>query len=185
MCLATQNSHLHARLDNPPALSHCRLKKGETFYPHPMIASRHVYPPHKHLSGLRWEGIPWFKNSGGVANVMARARNQISDAAMEAYGGGQYPLLFTPFADNGNMLEPNEIAKRHPVCGDNPNAQLVSAALNVQWLFMAYWSGRLLWLAAFSRVRNVFKMNRAHLTWRYLFPPAPVRLAAGRAIGTR
>ena len=38
---------------------------------------------------------------------------------METYGGRDvYPLLHTPFADNGNMMEPNEIAKRHFVCGD-------------------------------------------------------------------
>ena len=75
-----------------------------------------------------FDGAPWGYNSGGVGRTMGRGTKNISAATIKKYGEGQYPLLFTPFADNGNMLEPQEVSKRHFVCGD---PRIVRSAMNV------------------------------------------------------
>ena len=61
--------------------------------------------------------------------MQERAAAKISETVIEKYGGSfdRFPLLYTPFADNGNALEPNEVAVRHYTCGDSP----VSAAWRV------------------------------------------------------
>ena len=63
--------------------------------------------------------------------VVSQGKQLINAATLEAVGGyRRFPLHRTPFADNGNMLEPNEVAKRHHICGD---PYLVRAVLAIRW----------------------------------------------------
>ena len=65
--------------------------------------------------------------------MIFRGKTEISAATLASLGGHRtFPLIRTPYADNGNMLEPNEVAKRHAICGD---PKLVRAVLNVQWQY--------------------------------------------------
>ena len=76
-----------------------------------------------------YEGRPHYFNSGGLGRVRRRGNQNIDPEVLEAHGGaGAYPLHHVPLAENGNMVESNEIAKRHFVCGD-PRG--VSAELDV------------------------------------------------------
>ena len=55
----------------------------------------------------------------GPAAVVERAKANTSPNVLAEYGGGDmYPLFFGKFAENGNYLEPDEIAVRHGICGD-------------------------------------------------------------------
>ena len=117
--------------NRPTPTSLRRLEPLETNLTAPLgHDTRHVSARQKHLS-LQLddlEGAPWVYSSGGVNQVRERAREEVDPAVMEEYGGYDvFPLLWTPFAENGNMLEPNEIAKRHYPCGD---PRIVRAALN-------------------------------------------------------
>lgn len=73
--------------------------------------------------------VPFAYAAGGIKRIMGRAEDETSKAALEEYGidGLDYfPLYYTPFAANGNYMEPNSIAVRHSVCG---GPRLVSAFL--------------------------------------------------------
>lgn len=55
----------------------------------------------------------------GPAAVVERAKANTDPEVLAMYGGGDiYPLSFGDFAENGNYLEPDEIAVRHGICGD-------------------------------------------------------------------
>ena len=79
-----------------------------------------------HLSNFEhFENRETAYNSGGTSAVRNRGKAEINAAVQEAHGGsGAFPLIYTPSAANGNMLESNEIAKRHFVCGDPPNVSV-------------------------------------------------------------
>ncbi|CAN0252453.1 unnamed protein product, partial [Ectocarpus fasciculatus] len=65
------------------------------------------------------EFCPHCYNARGPKFVKQRAIDNVDSTTLDAYGGGEeFPLYFGDFADNGNYLETNEIAKRHGVCGD-------------------------------------------------------------------
>lgn len=66
------------------------------------------------------EYCPHCYNSRGPGPVKARsAANTEAAAALEWLGGAdEFPLTFGRFADNGNYLEPDEVAVRHGICGD-------------------------------------------------------------------
>lgn len=53
------------------------------------------------------------------------------------YGGGEFPLLYTKFAANGNYLEPEGIAVRHGVCGD---PEQVRGTLSVSVIYVSVMS---------------------------------------------
>ncbi|CAM9628030.1 unnamed protein product, partial [Hapterophycus canaliculatus] len=88
------------------------------------------FPESRMYSYSRWGGkngnyfpeietAPFSFNSGGVKRVQARAKAEVDETVLNDHGGGEvYPLLHGDFAANGNMLESDEIAKRHFVCGD-------------------------------------------------------------------
>lgn len=81
-----------------------------------MSSKKHV-PPRRDFPDI--ENAPYSFNAGGVKRVQARAYDKVSAEVMEAHGGGEvFPLLYADFADNGNMLESEEMSKRHGVCGD-------------------------------------------------------------------
>ncbi|CAB1100464.1 unnamed protein product [Ectocarpus sp. CCAP 1310/34] len=62
---------------------------------------------------------PHCYNARGPDYVKERAKAKTDPAVLNEYGGGdEYPLYFGDFADNGNYLETDEIAKRHGICGD-------------------------------------------------------------------
>ena len=62
---------------------------------------------------------PFAYAAGGVLAVRTRAQNETDPAVLAQYGGGWlFPLYHTGFAENGNYLEPEEIAVRKGVCGD-------------------------------------------------------------------
>ena len=95
----------------------------KTNLPYPMLTSHHAAARHNHLSEDEYfENAPYIYASGGVGGIPERARAKISEAVIEKYGGyDRFPLsLYTPFADNGNVLEPDELAERHYICGDPP-----------------------------------------------------------------
>ena len=57
--------------------------------------------------------------------VQQRAKNETDPAVLAKHGeGGKFPLYYSDLAENGNYLEPEEIAVRKGVCGD---PRLVSA----------------------------------------------------------
>lgn len=65
------------------------------------------------------EYCPHCYNARGPKYVKERAVNNIDPAVLDAYGGpNEFPLYYAEFADNGNYLEPDEIAVRHGICGD-------------------------------------------------------------------
>ncbi|CAM9584467.1 unnamed protein product, partial [Ectocarpus sp. 8 AP-2014] len=68
-------------------------------------------------------------NAQGPESVKARARANTDPDVLKEYGNGEWPLKWASKAENGNVLEPNEIAKRHGVCGD-PN---VAASESDNW----------------------------------------------------
>lgn len=47
-----------------------------------------------------------------------RAEDNTDPAELEKYGKGEFPLLYTPFAANGNYMETDKLSVRHGVCGD-------------------------------------------------------------------
>ena len=47
-----------------------------------------------------------------------RAEDLTDPEELKKYGGGEFPLLYTPFASNGNYLETDLLSVRHGVCGD-------------------------------------------------------------------
>ncbi|CAM9620047.1 unnamed protein product [Ectocarpus fasciculatus] len=62
---------------------------------------------------------PHCYNARGPKFVKERAKAKTDPAVLDEYGGGdEFPLYFGDFADNGNYLETDEIAKRHGICGD-------------------------------------------------------------------
>ena len=61
---------------------------------------------------------PHCYNAKGPERTRERAEALTDPAILEMYGGGEFPLLYTEFAENGNYLEPQEISVRHGVCGD-------------------------------------------------------------------
>ena len=61
---------------------------------------------------------PHCYNARGPEHTRERAEKLTDPAILDMYGGGEFPLLYTDFAENGNYLEPEEIAVRHGVCGD-------------------------------------------------------------------
>lgn len=72
------------------------------------------------------ENAPYAYNAGGVKAVQDRAEAETDPGVLAMYGAGdQFPLYYGVLAENGNYLEPEEIAKRHGVCGD---PRLVSVA---------------------------------------------------------
>ncbi|CAM9378424.1 unnamed protein product, partial [Ectocarpus sp. 8 AP-2014] len=84
------------------------------------------------------EFCPHCYNARGPKYVKQRAYDNVDSATLDAYGGGEeFPLYFGDFADNGNYLETNEIAKRHGVCGDpEQNADEgtnVYSTANINW----------------------------------------------------
>ena len=61
---------------------------------------------------------PYAYNSGGIKMTIDRAGEKAS-AAVERYGGkDMWPPYQEDPAPNGNMIEPNDIAKRFNICGD-------------------------------------------------------------------
>lgn len=70
--------------------------------------------------GIGTSDCPAFMNAKGPEAVKARALANTDPDVLEEYGNGEWPLKWASKAENGNFLEPNEIAKRHGVCGD-PN----------------------------------------------------------------
>ncbi|CAN0394644.1 unnamed protein product, partial [Ectocarpus sp. 12 AP-2014] len=84
------------------------------------------------------EFCPHCYNARGPKYVKQRAKDNVDSATLDAYGGGEeFPLYFGDYADNGNYLETNEIAKRHGVCGDpEQNADEgtnVYSTANINW----------------------------------------------------
>lgn len=62
---------------------------------------------------------PHCYNARGPKYVKQRSIDKIDPAILDEYGGGvDFPLYFGEFAENGNYLETDEIAKRHGICGD-------------------------------------------------------------------
>lgn len=62
---------------------------------------------------------PFAYNAGGVNAIRRRAENETDAAVLAEHGGGNvFPLYFSDLAENGNYLEPEEIAVRKGVCGD-------------------------------------------------------------------
>ncbi|CAM9912712.1 unnamed protein product, partial [Laminaria digitata] len=61
---------------------------------------------------------PHCYNAKGPKATRARAKAKTDPATLTMYGGGEFPLLYSDFADNGNYLEPQGISARHGVCGD-------------------------------------------------------------------
>eukprot|EP00904_Undaria_pinnatifida_P004815 jgi/Undpi1/1463/HiC_scaffold_11.g04854.m2 len=61
---------------------------------------------------------PHCYNARGPEHTRERAEELTDPAILDMYGGGEFPLLYTELAENGNYLEPEEIAVRHGVCGD-------------------------------------------------------------------
>lgn len=47
-----------------------------------------------------------------------RAEEHTDPEELKKYGGGEFPLLYTEFAENGNYLETEKLSVRHGVCGD-------------------------------------------------------------------
>lgn len=70
--------------------------------------------------GTGTSACPAFMNAKGPESVKDRAIAKTDPGVLEDYGNGEWPLKWCPQADNGNYLEPDEIAKRHGICGD-PN----------------------------------------------------------------
>eukprot|EP00903_Cladosiphon_okamuranus_P006097 g6007.t1 len=65
------------------------------------------------------EYCPHCYNARGPKYVKQRAVDNVDPAVLDAYGGpNEFPLYNSEFADNGNYLEPDEIAVRHGFCGD-------------------------------------------------------------------
>ncbi|CAM9538431.1 unnamed protein product, partial [Choristocarpus tenellus] len=68
------------------------------------------------------EYCPHCLQARGVGAVRERAMKNTNPFWLESYGGGNWPLKYLyedgMVADNGNYLEPKEIAVRHGVCGD-------------------------------------------------------------------
>eukprot|EP00903_Cladosiphon_okamuranus_P008201 g7896.t1 len=63
--------------------------------------------------------VPYAYAAGGIKVIQERARATPQDV-LDEYGGGAvriFPLYHSPFATNGNYLEPNSIAVRHSICG--------------------------------------------------------------------
>ena len=51
--------------------------------------------------------------------IRERAENETDPAVLAEHGGvDDWPLYFSDLAENGNYLEPEEIAVRKGVCGD-------------------------------------------------------------------
>lgn len=72
---------------------------------------------HRNFPGIDY--CPHCYNARGPDYIKERAKAKTDPAVLNEYGGGdEYPLYFGDFADNGNYLETDEIAKRHGVCGD-------------------------------------------------------------------
>ena len=121
--------------------------------------------------------------------MQGRARHKISETVIEKYGGSfdRFPLLYTPFADNGNALEPNEVAERHYVCGD---PRFVSAAWSVPgqvWGILLVESFAAVGERSSPQIQAPTMYSRIHcanLTKWYLFSPLPSApaLAASRQL---
>lgn len=63
--------------------------------------------------------MPYAYNAGGVKEIQERAINETDPAVLAEHGGGGlFPLYYSDTAENGNYLEPEEIAVRKGVCGD-------------------------------------------------------------------
>lgn len=85
-------------------------------------------PSSRHSTFDDIDTVPFAYAAGGIQRVIEQAKNDTPLDALEEYGGGDLsPLLYTPFAENGNYLEPNSIANRHSVCG---GPRLVSERLS-------------------------------------------------------
>ncbi|CAM9477545.1 unnamed protein product [Ectocarpus fasciculatus] len=85
-----------------------------------------------------YDPAPFAYNSGGVGRVKARAASNVSSAIIDELGGSDvYPLLYGEFADNGNMLQSEEISKRHYPCGDprlgRPEDERKYSTPNAEW----------------------------------------------------
>ena len=51
--------------------------------------------------------------------IRERAKNETDPAVLAAHGDGDnFPMYYSDLAENGNYLEPEEIAVRKGVCGD-------------------------------------------------------------------
>eukprot|EP00903_Cladosiphon_okamuranus_P005740 g5696.t1 len=109
----------------PRLLAAAALLASPSAHGHMMITE----PPSRSFDRSRWAGwngntfddidtVPFAYAGGGIQRVIERAKNNTPPDALEEYGGGDlFPLLYTPFAENGNYLEPNSIASRHSICG--------------------------------------------------------------------
>ncbi|CAN0101046.1 unnamed protein product, partial [Discosporangium mesarthrocarpum] len=64
------------------------------------------------------EYCPHCFQAGGPASVRRRAEDQTNTDILKKYNNGGWPLGNVPLAENGNFLEPEEIAVRHGKCGD-------------------------------------------------------------------
>lgn len=105
--------------DNPTSC----VTEISTFLSCPLSLFLAASPPllHAILAHRDFEEIeycPHCYNAMGEDNVKARGIRLTDPDVLEKYGGGQYPLLYADFAENGNYLEPEGIAVRHGVCGD-------------------------------------------------------------------
>ena len=65
------------------------------------------------------EYCPHCYNARGPEPTQERWKANADQSVLDKYGGGkEYPLYYVGLADNGNYLEPDEVAVRHGVCGD-------------------------------------------------------------------
>ena len=106
----------------PNFLLHTCLRTQKTFhYRTPVHFSRASLLPRRsspRRDDPDIEYCPHCYNAGGRERTRARGEALTDPAILEMYGGGEFPLLYTEFAQNGNYLEPQEISVRHGVCGD-------------------------------------------------------------------
>lgn len=83
------------------------------------------------------EDRPYSFNAGGVKGIQARAIENTDPTVLAEHGGGDvFPLYFSPLAENGNYLEPEEVAVRKGVCGD---PRLVRFSPECRPLFRPLW----------------------------------------------
>ncbi|CAM9374797.1 unnamed protein product, partial [Choristocarpus tenellus] len=94
--------------------------KGHLFLLEPFSRN---YLKTKAFEGIRaTEHCPHCLQGRGVGAVRARAEKNTDPDWLASYGEGRWPLKYLyedgMVAENGNYLEPEEIAVRHGVCGD-------------------------------------------------------------------